>query len=222
MRESLLAMSTRERATFCIQEFQGSQSVISQAPGQASLARLRGVAFAACTRRRETWVLVVQAVPFSSGGSGWSCTKESHLAHVGRDQCEGGYTQLSLGGEVKSQDLSPAERSRGARGLHLKHKDSQLQSQPCDLIDTILKTDTAGHVRCESSKTRVKAYHLSIRIYRAIGHAVNRGEKNMHRRLRQSRAPRVYKGGPARRNRTTFEHFSNCHQSQCQPNTVGL
>jgi hypothetical protein len=63
MRENVLAMSTRERATFCIQEFQGSQSVISQAPGQASLARLRGVAFAACTRRRETWVLVVQAVP---------------------------------------------------------------------------------------------------------------------------------------------------------------
>lgn len=138
-------------------------------------------AFAACIRR-ETWVLVVQAVPFSSGRSGWSCTKESHPAHVGGNQCEGGYTQLSKESEVKSPDKSPRGTNSGRAWLGPETPPYALQSQPCDLIDTIDLMDTARLVRCISSTTQAKVYHLSIRLIRALGYAANREEENMHRR----------------------------------------
>jgi hypothetical protein len=138
-------------------------------------------AFAACIRR-ETWVLVVQAVPFSSGRSGCSCTKESHPAHVGGNQCEGGYTQLSKASEVKSRDKSPRGTNSGRAWLGPETPPYALQSQPCDLIDTIDLMDTARLVRCISSTTQAKVYHLSIRLIRALGYAANREEENMHRR----------------------------------------
>ena len=42
--------------------------------------------------------------------------------------------------------------------------------------------DTARLVRCISSTTQAKVYHLSIRLIRALGYAANREEENMHRR----------------------------------------
>lgn len=83
--------------------------------------------------------------------------------------------------------MSPRGTKSGRAWLGLETPRFALQSQPCDLIDTMSKTDTAGHARRESSKTRVKAYHLSIRIFCAIGNAANRGEnyasKNSPNRL---------------------------------------
>jgi hypothetical protein len=177
-------------------------------------------AFAACIRR-ETWVLVVQAVPFSSGRSGCSCTKESHPAHVGGNQCEGGYTHLSKESEVKSPDKSPRGTNSGRAWLGPETPPYALQSQPCDLIDTIDLMDTARLVRCISSTIHAKVCHLSIRLFRVLGYAANREEEKHASKTRQS-APRVCTRRSARRNRTTFEHLPDCHRSQCQPNTAGL